>query len=243
MSKHVLITGASSGIGKAIALQLSKGDYKIAITSFHHPEALNQVADSIQKNGCSCIAMCGDIGDFSFAKSFVSQVLTQWGRIDTLINNAGMSYVGLLTDMTIADWNLIIQTNLTSVFNTCHSVIPAMVHEKSGQILNISSMWGEVGASCEVAYSASKGGINAFTKALGKELAPSGITVNALSLGVIDTPMNQCFSDEERQSLCDDIPLGRMGSPDEIAVFVKQLIDTNPPYLTGQVIRMDGGFI
>ena len=142
----------------------------------------------------------------------------------------------------IDDWNNIINTNLSSVFSTCKLAIPDMIRNHSGSIINISSVWGVCGASCEVAYSATKGGINAFTKALAKELAPSGINVNAIACGVIDTDMNRCFSDEERQNIIEEIPAGRMGSPDEVASLALS-ISEGSNYLTGQIIVLDGGYI
>ena len=147
-----------------------------------------------------------------------------------------------MTDMTDAQWSDVIGSNLSSAFYCCRSVVPFMVHEKKGRILHISSVWGESGASSEAAYSASKGGLNAFTKALAKELAPSGIAVNALSCGLIDTAMNQCLSDEEKQALCEEIPAGRMGTPEEVAEMAALLVEA-PDYLTGQVITIDGGWL
>ena len=162
--------------------------------------------------------------------------------MDLLVNNAGISYVGLLSDMSIEEWNRIIQTNLTSLFNCCNQIVPHMVSNKSGHIINISSMWGISGASCEVAYSATKGGVNAFTKALAKELAPSKVRVNALACGAIQTEMNSCFTEEELQDFCDEIPACRLGTPEEIAQMVWQLY-SSPFYLTGEVIKIDGGYL
>jgi 3-oxoacyl-[acyl-carrier protein] reductase len=169
------------------------------------------------------------------------QTLAEFGQIDVLVNNAGISHIGLLSDMTVEEWNTIVSVNLTSVFSTCKCIVPSMVQRQSGKIINISSVWGNVGASCEVAYSACKGGMNAFTKALGKELAPSSIQVNAIACGCIDTSMNQCFSAEERDALCDEIPAGRFGQPREVAALALQLATGND-YLTGQVITLDGGW-
>ena len=165
-----------------------------------------------------------------------------FGGIDVLINNAGIASIGLLTDMDIEDWNRILSTNLTSVFSTCRCAVPCMVHNKQGKIINISSVWGIVGASCEVAYSACKGGVNAFTRALAKELAPSNIQVNAIACGVIDTDMNACFSPEERRELEDEIPAGRYGTPEDVAELAFSLA-AGHSYLTGQVITLDGGWI
>ena len=184
----------------------------------------------------------GDVGDYAFVKMMVDETLEAFGALDVLINNAGISYIGLLTDMSIEDWNRIVATNLTSVFSTCRCVVPSMVHNKRGRIINISSVWGNVGASCEVAYSACKGGINSFTRALGKELAPSQITVNAIACGVIDTDMNRCFSEEERAELIAEIPAERMGRPEEVAELALS-IASGHAYLNGQIITLDGGWI
>lgn len=162
-------------------------------------------------------------------------------HLDVLINNAGISYVGLVSDMTEKDWDYIINTNLSSAFYTSKCAIPDMVKQKSGKIINISSVWGNVGASMEVAYSASKGGLNAFTKALAKELAPSGIQVNAIACGVIDTDMNKCFSMEDIEILKGEIPADRMGTIEEVGRLVIQIINS-PTYLTGQIITIDGGW-
>ena len=163
-------------------------------------------------------------------------------RIDVLINNAGIAYIGLLTDMTDEDWNRMIQTNLSSVFYCSRAALPGMISKKAGKIINISSMWGTVGASCEVAYSASKSGIHGFTRALAKELAPSNIQVNAIACGCIDTIMNSQLDPDERLALEEEIPAGRFGTPQEIADFVLHLVNS-PAYLTGQIIGIDGGYI
>ncbi len=144
--------------------------------------------------------------------------------LDVLVNNAGISYIGLLQDMTPEEWDRVLSTNLTSCFLTCRLAVPLMVHAKKGRILNISSVWGAAGASTEAAYSASKGAVNSLTKALAKELAPSNIQVNALACGVIDTDMNRCFSEEERQALMEEIPAGRFGTPEEAAVLACQIL-------------------
>lgn len=242
MSQNVLITGASSGIGRETALLLGKKHKKIAVMGYRHKDALEDLADRLRTMGAECLCACGNLSDFSFVAAFVKEVLAAWGQIDILINNAGISYVGLLTDMDIEDWHRVMDANATSIFNTCKTVVPSMVRQKSGQILNISSIWGTAGASCEVAYSASKGAVNAFTRALGKELAPSGISVNAIAFGVIDTPMNDCFSKEEKDALCEAIPAGRIASCREAAEFIEKVLDS-PSYLTGQVITFDGGFL
>lgn len=242
MEKTAIITGASRGIGKACAIELAKHFEYIVINSFTHREDLEDTKRIIEESGARCLAITGDIGDYDFVASMIKEAADNCPNIDLLVNNAGISHIGLLSDMTITDWNRIINTNLTSVFNCCNQIIPHMLHRKSGHIINISSMWGISGASCEVAYSAAKGGVNAFTKALAKELAPSNIRVNALACGAIDTRMNGCFSEDEIKALCDDIPACRLGTVEEIARAVVHLYQS-PFYLTGEIIKIDGGYL
>ena len=209
MNKTVLITGASRGIGNAIARAFAKEGCRLIINCSKSPDALFALATELQT--------------------------------DIVVNNAGISHIGLLGDMTIEEWNHIISVNLTSVFSTSKLAIPHMLHQKSGKIINISSIWGNVGASCEVAYSACKGGINAFTRALAKELAPSNIQVNALACGAINTQMNDFLDEAERAALLEEIPAGRMGEASEAAEMIRLLAEA-PAYLTGQVIAFDGGW-
>lgn len=242
MSKTAIITGASRGIGKACSLELAKHFDNIVINSYSHKSDLEQTKREIENMGTKCFAFTGDIGSFEFVKEMMQEVIATCPNIDLLVNNAGMAHIGLLSDMTIEDWNQIVNINLTSVFNCCNQIIPDMVKRKSGHIINISSMWGIAGASCEVAYSATKGGVNAFTKALAKELAPSNIRVNALACGAIDTEMNACIEPEELEAFCEDIPACRLGKPEEIAKAVLHLYES-PFYLTGEVIKIDGGYL
>lgn len=242
MLKAALITGASRGIGKACAIELARSFDTVIINSCSHKNDLEQVKNQIEASGTSCQMYTGDIGDYSFVQSMVSQLKEQQIQIELLINNAAVSYVGLLTDMSIQDWNSVIQTNLTSVFNCCSQIVPQMVSNKSGHIINISSMWGLSGASCEVAYSTTKGGIHAFTQALAKELAPSNIAVNAIACGTIDTSMNACFSKEDLKQIEEDIPVGRMGTAEEVAKMVHHIYES-PIYLTGEIIKFDGGYL
>ncbi len=238
-----IVTGASRGIGRECAIKLASHYDKIAITCLKNKEMLEDTGNIILSKGCDCYAETGDINDHDFAESFINNVVSRFGNdISLLVNNSGISYVGLLTDMDINDWNTTMNTNVTSVFNTCSAVVPHMVHNKSGRIINISSVWGITGASMEVAYSASKGAVNAFSKALAKELAPSNISVNAIAFGAIDTTMNNHLSDAEKQLLCDEIPYGRMATPAEAGDFICK-IATASEYLTGQIITFDGGWI
>jgi len=240
--KVVLVTGASRGIGAAIAQKFAGHGYDVIINCKKSADALKKLEQQIRSCGVRCLSCLGDVGDADFVKQMFQSIRAEFGTLDVLVNNAGISYVGLLTDMTPADWKSVIDTNLSSVFYCSSEAIPLMLAKKSGRIINISSVWGTSGASCEVAYSASKGGMDAFTRALAKELAPSGIAVNAVSCGVIDTEMNHCFSEDERAALAEEIPAGRFGTPEEVADFVLQLSSSNS-YLTGQVIRLDGGFL
>lgn len=241
MNKTILITGASRGIGHALALAYAKKQYNLVICG-RNSRTLENTADEIRLLGADCLAVTCDVGKYEEVKALFDRISERFGNIDVLINNAGISHIGLIQDMSIDDWNNIVNTNLSSVFSTCKLAIPDMIRNHSGSIINISSVWGVCGASCEVAYSATKGGINAFTKALAKELAPSGINVNAIACGVIDTDMNRCFSDEERQNIIEEIPAGRMGSPDEVASLALS-ISEGSNYLTGQIIVLDGGYI
>lgn len=242
MKSTVLITGASRGIGRAIAIYFAEKGHPIAINCCNSAEALYELKSELEDNcHVPVLASVGNIGDFAYVSELFAEIKKEFGGIDILVNNAGVSHIGLLSDMTPKEWQRLIDTNLSSVFYTCKCAVPHMVAQHSGKIINISSVWGNVGASCEVAYSASKGGMNAFTKALAKELAPSNVQVNAIACGCIDTAMNRCFSDEERQALEDEIPAGRFGAVDEVAKLTYALA-TEHPYLTGQVLTLDGGW-
>lgn len=239
MSKTALITGASRGIGAAIAEKFAKEGYDLILVAHKSLDLLKDLSHKLnEKYGISCTYHIGDMGDSAFVKS----IFTSIEELDVLVNNAGISHIGLLQDMTDEEWQRIMATNLDSVFFSCRAAIPLMLKKHSGHIINISSAWGLVGAGTEVAYSASKGGLNSFTKALGKELAPSSISVNAIACGVIDTEMNAFLSDEEKEALIDEIPFGRMGTPEEVAETAL-LLANSPTYLTGQIIGLDGGWI
>ena len=241
--KTVLVTGASRGIGRAIALRFASVGYHVFINSSRSEAELQQLKLEIeQMPGASCSLFVGDIGDSQFVTYLFEQIHKKCDALDVLINNAGISYIGLLTDMTDAEWDRIIQTNLSSVFYCCRSAVPQMVSKKSGKIINISSMWGTVGASCEVAYSATKSAVHGFTRGLAKELAPSNIQVNAIACGCIDTSMNSQLDEEEKHALEEEIPVGRFGSPQEVADFVMNLVES-PSYLTGQIIGFDGAYL
>lgn len=236
--RTVLITGASRGIGRAIAEAFARENCSLILTCGQSMEALQQFADSLRANyHVSCHAVRADMGCEADVQALFSQINT----LDVLVNNAGIAHIGLLTDMTSAQWHRIMSVNLDSCFYTCRAAIPLMLRKHSGKIINISSVWGAQGASMEVAYSASKGGMNAFTRALAKELAPSNIQVNAIACGVIDTAMNSCLSPEDMASLRAEIPADRLGTPEEVAQLVLQTANA-PAFMTGQIITIDGGW-
>jgi 3-oxoacyl-[acyl-carrier protein] reductase len=233
-----VVTGASRGIGAAIAEALAEEGYDLVLTCSETISDLKKLGKKLEKEyDIQCRTEQCNVGDWQQ----VSDLFGTIGRLEVLINNAGISHIGLLSDMTPAEWENLIRTNLTGSFHTCKCAIPLFLQQHSGRILNISSVWGTVGASMEVAYSASKGGLNSFTRALAKELAPSGIAVNAIACGVIDTQMNAGFSAEEMEALRREIPADRIGKPEEVAQLALKLLQS-PVYMTGQIVTMDGGW-
>ena len=241
--KTIFITGASRGIGKSIALLFASRGYHTFLNCSSSVDELKKLRAYItEKYHTPCTLVPGNVGNPDHVRAIYNKIYQECTHLDVLVNNAGISYINLLTDMTDEDWNRIIQTNLSSVFYCCRQAIPPMVSKRSGKIINISSMWGTAGASCEAAYSASKSGLHGLTKALAKELAPSGISVSAVACGVIDTDMNSRLNEEEKNMLCEEIPAGRFGTCEEVARTVLALAES-PAYLTAQIIGIDGGFL
>lgn len=239
MRKKVLITGASRGIGAATAKALAQAGYDLFLVCKSSENAMYIIKEETEKSfGISCQTMLCDVSDPAQVEAMVQKA----GEVHILINNAAISHIGLMTDMSLDKWHQVLDTNLNSLFYLCRLIVPQMVRRHSGKILNVSSVWGNVGASMEVAYSASKGGVNSFTKALAKELAPSDIQVNAVAFGVIDTDMNVGFSQEEMEVLKSEIPADRIGSPKEAAQMICRILEA-PAYFTGQIVTMDGGWI
>lgn len=235
--KTALITGASRGIGRNIAKTLSAAGYHVFAVAKTSQDALLSLQNEI-----GCTPILADVSDPDQVSSLYNTIHQHCNHIDVLVNNAGISHIGLLQDMSVEEWDRVINTNLRSAFLCSKHALPSMISRQNGCIINISSMWGERGASCEVAYSASKGGLNAFTKALAQEVAPSGIRVNAIACGAIDTDMNRFLSSDERAELESGIGLGRFGTPQEVADLVLYLAGDKSTYLTGQVITLDGCF-
>lgn len=237
--KTALVTGASRGIGKAIAQCLAQDGYHLTLTCFRSISALEEYSRQLQTQyGILCRAVQADAGSWKEMEA----VFSNMERLDLLVNNAGISYMGLLTDMTPEEWQRIMDTNLNACFYTSRLAIPLMLRRRAGRIINISSVWGSAGASMETAYSASKGGVNALTRALAKELAPSNIQVNAIACGVIDTEMNDCLTSCDKEALRQEIPADRLGTPEEVARLVLQTAHA-PAYMTGQIITIDGGWL
>lgn len=237
---NVLITGASKGIGKAISLEFAKNKCNIIGCARSDFDGLTNTQKQCKDLGVDCYIDLCDVAKEDEVQKFILSSTNIIGPIDILINNAGISYIGLLQDMSLCEWNNVINTNLTSAFLTSKYVIPHMLKSQAGHIINISSVWGNVGASMEAAYSASKGGLNSFTKALAKELAPSHINVNAISPGFIDTEMNNSFEPAELNAIFDEIPMGRAGKTEEVAKLVYRIAISE--YITGQIITIDGGW-
>ena len=240
--KTVLVTGASRGSGRACALTFARAGYHILLNCRASLGLLEETEQEILSLGGTSTKLPADVSNPDAVREMFRAIAAQQAEPDVLVNNAGAAYFGLLTDMSDEDWDHIIGTDLSSVFYCCRAAIPHMVSQKQGKIINISSMWGTSGASCEAAYSAAKAGVHGLTKALAKELAPSNIQVNAVACGAIDTEMNARLSTEERRALEEEIPSGRFGTTQEIADLVLSLAQS-PSYLTGQVIGIDGGFL
>ena len=240
MKEYVLVTGASRGIGRATAASFARQGFPVLAAASTEKALLDLSREITESTGQECLILAGDVGEESFVQELFD-FLTAHGRLKALVNNAGISHIGLLQDMSLAQWNRLFQTNVTSMFLTCRAAIPLFLSQGGGSIVNVSSVWGLSGASCEAAYSASKGAVNAYTRALARELAPSGIRVKAAAFGAIETDINRFLAPEEKQDLADEIAMSRFGTAEEAADLIADLA-VNHPYLTGQIVTMDGGW-
>ena len=241
MSKTVIITGASGGIGSAASILFAEKGWNVVMNYYRSAESAKLLASSLSSRGYSVIPYYADITDRSFVERMIYDTENRFGKIDALVNNAGISQQKLFTDITDYDFSKMISVNLTGTFLCSQAVLPNMIHNKAGKIVNISSVWGVTGASCEVHYSAAKAGVIGLTKALAKEVAPSGIQVNCIAPGLIETRMNNNIPIEQLSEFVDEIPLGRMGDPSEVAELIYFLCSEGSDYITGQVISQDGG--
>ena len=235
--KRVLVSGGSRGIGKAIVKKFVALGYSVCFIYKSNDDRAYELTKEV-----SCKAIKADISDPEKAKWAVDKAIEYMGGIDILVSNAGISYIAQVCDTTDLNWRNIVDTNLSSAFYLAREVSRLMVRSQWGRIINIGSVWGRCGSSCEVAYSASKAGVRGLTMSLAKELAPSGITVNCVEPGLIDTDMNKCFDEETLNEICDEIPAGRMGKPSEVAELVSFLASDNAGYINGQCIGCDGGW-
>ena len=243
MNDTAVVTGGSRGIGLAISRALAADGFRLAIIYREREEEALRVVKELRRQGTDTEAYRCDVADTGRMKALSRDILKRFGRVDVLVNNAGIAQIKLFTDTTEEEWNRMMDVNVKGLYNTCSALVPQMISNKKGRIINLSSMWGIAGASCEVAYSASKSAVIGFTKALAKELGPSGITVNCVAPGVIDTEMNSSLDEEVMEELRGEIPLGRIGNAADVAGAVSFLASEKAGYITGQVINVDGGIL
>ncbi len=242
MNKTVLITGASRGIGRAIAKTLGAEGYRIVLNYHHSKDAALSLAAELEANGVEVLPFCADVTDKQAVADMVRAAIERFGMITALVNNAGIAEQCLFTDISDSQWQNMMKTHVDGAFYCCKAVLPYMIKEHIGKIVNISSMWGITGASCEVHYSTAKAALIGMTKALAKEVGPSGIQVNCVAPGVIATDMLNSFTEEDMQALKNETPLCRIGTPEDVANAVSFLLSDKADFITGQVLSVDGGF-
>ena len=239
--KNVIVTGGSRGIGKCIVENLAREGYNVILNYNKSEKQARKIQNELKEEGILIEIYKADVSKREEVKKLVNFAIEKWESIDVLINNAGIAKLQMFQDVTENDWDEIINTNLKSAFYMSQEVLPNMLHKKSGCIINISSIWGMVGASCETVYSVSKAGMDALTKSLAKELGPSNIRVNSIAPGVIDTEMNSHIDEKIKKEIKNQTPLGKIGKPIDIYKCVKWLIDDE--FTTGQVISVNGGYV
>ncbi|MEG1989234.1 MAG: 3-oxoacyl-ACP reductase FabG [Oscillibacter sp.] len=243
MKQVALVTGSARGIGRAIALELGREGYAVCVNYLSHRAEAQAVVSALQAAGGAAIAVKADVADAQAVADMVRQTEAALGPVTLLVNNAGISSQGLFQDLSDAVWDRHLAVNLGGARNAIRAVLPRMLHEKSGAIVNISSIWGLRGASCETAYACTKAAVIALTRSLALELAPSHIRVNCVAPGVIDTDMVRALGEETMESLAEQTPMGRLGQPEDIAQAVAFLASEKASFITGQVLTADGGFI
>ena len=243
MNNTAVVTGGSRGIGLAVSRELASSGFRLAVIYAERENEAESLAEEMINRGTDVEIYRCDVSDAVQVNEVSRRILDRFGRVDVLVNNAGIAQIKLFTDTTEKEWDRMIGVNVKGLYNTCHALVPQMIQRKYGRIINLSSIWGLTGASCEVAYSTSKAAVIGFTKALAKELGPSGITVNCVAPGVIDTEMNAGLDPGTREALRNEIPLDRIGSASDVAGAVSFLASEKAGYITGQVIGVDGGII
>ena len=241
--KYALITGASRGIGAATAREFTRRGWGVAIHYNNGREQAEALAEELRGTGVPVMTVQADVADSGQVRAMVDNVLEKFCQLDILVCNAGRSHVGLLSDIDEEAWRELFGVNVDGVYHCCRAVLPHLVHRKTGSIVTVSSMWGQVGASCEVAYSATKGAVIAFTQALAKELGPSGIRVNCVAPGTIDTEMNRHLTEDDLAVLAEETPLERIGTPEEVARVIAFLASEEASFVTGQVLSPNGGMV
>ena len=240
----VLVTGSSRGIGAAIARAFAEKKYTVAINYNKNRESAKKLANELSESfGIRCAAFYGDVSDSASVRKMFEQIRAELGEVDALVNNAGISSQRLFTDITDEEWRQTLSTNLDGAFYCSREALPHMIRQKSGVIVNVSSMWGEVGASCEVHYSAAKAGLIGLTKALAKEVAPSGVRVNCVAPGVIMTDMMKSFDERTVEELRLETPLEKLGTPENVAAAVLFLAGDDSSFITGQILGVNGGMV
>lgn len=242
MNKVVLVTGGSRGIGRATVEYLAEQGWRVAFTYCRAGEQAEALVQSLTERGADVAAFQADLCNFAAAEECVAAVIARFGRIDALVNNAGVASVGLFSDVTAEEWQRVLSVDLTGTAACCRAAMADMLRRHDGRVVNVTSVWGIHGASCEAAYSAAKAGVIGLTRALAKEMGPSGITVNAVAPGVIDTDMNRALGEEALRELAEETPLGRLGTPQDVAASIGFLLSEEAAFITGQVLGVDGGF-
>ncbi len=243
MEKTAVVTGASRGIGAAAARALAAQGCRVAVCCHVRREQAEAVAAELRAAGGTARAFCADVSDGAAVRALFDEIRRTLGEPDILVNNAGVAQQKLFTDITAGEWNAMLGVTVTGAFHCCQAVLPHMIRQKWGRIINVSSMWGQVGASCEAHYSAAKAALIGLTKALAKEEGPSGVTVNCVAPGVIDTEMLAALSAGDKAALAGETPLGRLGTPEDVAGAIAFLASDAGAFFTGQVLCPNGGFV
>ena len=240
----VLVTGASGGIGKAVAEKFAQNGYRVAVHYHNGKERAEALQKQLEQQGCSVMTVQADLRDSMQVQAMIEQIERSWGGVDVLVNNAGVAQQKLFTDITDEEWRNMIAVHVDGAFYCARAVLPEMIHRKRGSIINVSSMWGQTGGSCEVHYSAAKGALQAMTKALAKEVGPSGIRVNCVAPGVILTEMNtRMFDQDTLEALKEETPLETLGTTEDVANMIYFLASAEAGFITGQIIGVNGGMV